>query len=92
MVWNFFLNHYKYCFLPSSYHEPNMVKPISQVNIKFTVRRCPPELVAPAKPTPLEVMLLSDIDDQEALRFQIPMAHFYSYNPSMKGEIGRAHV
>ncbi|GMH10520.1 hypothetical protein Nepgr_012361 [Nepenthes gracilis] len=43
----------------------------------FTVRRCEPVLVTPAKPTPREWKELSDIDDQEGLRFQIPVIQFY---------------
>ena len=42
-------------------------------------------MVAPAKPTPHEFKQLSDIDDQESLRFQIPLIQFYKYDPSMKG-------
>jgi len=41
---------------------------LSSSSLKFTVRRCEPQLVPPAIPTPHEVKLLSDIDDQEALR------------------------
>ncbi|XP_062151929.1 benzyl alcohol O-benzoyltransferase-like [Alnus glutinosa] len=52
----------------------------------FTVRRCKPELVAPAKPTPHEFKQLSDIDDQEGFRFQVPLIHFYRYNPSTHGK------
>ncbi|RDX62709.1 Benzyl alcohol O-benzoyltransferase, partial [Mucuna pruriens] len=37
----------------------------SSPTLMFTVRRCKPELVAPAIPTPREVKLLSDIDDQD---------------------------
>ncbi|XP_068640290.1 benzyl alcohol O-benzoyltransferase-like [Aristolochia californica] len=51
--------------------------------LKFSVRRQEPVLVAPAKPTPHEFKLLSDIDDQQSLRFQIPVIQFYPYNPSM---------
>ncbi|KAJ1431391.1 Transferase [Sesbania bispinosa] len=39
-----------------------MVLPTS--SLAFTVRRQPPELVIPANPTPHELKLLSDIDDQ----------------------------
>ncbi|KAH7867059.1 hypothetical protein Vadar_028400 [Vaccinium darrowii] len=49
----------------------------STAGLVFTVRRKPPELVAPAKPTPREFKLLSDIDDQDCLRFQIPSIKFY---------------
>ncbi|KAE8077559.1 hypothetical protein FH972_016114 [Carpinus fangiana] len=55
-------------------------------SLVFSVRRCKPELVAPAKPTPHEFKQLSDIDDQEGLRFQIPVIQFYRYNPSMHGK------
>ncbi|XP_030936860.1 benzyl alcohol O-benzoyltransferase-like [Quercus lobata] len=54
-------------------------------SLVFKVRRCKPELVAPAKPTPHEFKQLSDIDDQEGLRFQIPLIQFYKYDPLMKG-------
>ncbi|KAK7314927.1 hypothetical protein VNO77_33457 [Canavalia gladiata] len=52
----------------------------------FTVRRNPPELVAPANPTPREIKLLSDIDDQKGMRCQLPLVQFYRYQPSMEGK------
>lgn len=55
-------------------------------SLTFTVRRQQPELVAPAMPTPRELKPLSDIDDQEGLRFQIPVIQFYKYDPSMEGK------
>ncbi|XVF42797.1 hypothetical protein PTKIN_Ptkin01aG0393900 [Pterospermum kingtungense] len=55
-------------------------------SLVFKVHRHEPELVPPAKPTPYEYKLLSDIDDQEGLRFQIPVIQFYRYNPSMQGK------
>ncbi|KAK7345239.1 hypothetical protein VNO77_15833 [Canavalia gladiata] len=55
-------------------------------SLVFTVRRGKPELVAPAKATPHEVKLLSDIDDQEGLRFQIPIIQFYRHDPSNAGK------
>ncbi|KAJ1392974.1 Transferase [Sesbania bispinosa] len=55
-------------------------------SLVFTVRRREPVLVSPAKPTHREVKLLSDIDDQESLRFQIPVIQFYRYDPSMAGK------
>ncbi|XP_050366612.1 benzyl alcohol O-benzoyltransferase [Argentina anserina] len=54
-------------------------------SLVFRVQRQQPELVSPAKPTPRELKHLSDIDDQESLRFQIPVIQFYRYDPSMKG-------
>jgi len=52
----------------------------------FHVRRSEPELVAPAKPTPRETKLLSDIDTQAGLRTQIPIIQFYRNDPSMAGK------
>ncbi|KAM0935271.1 putative benzyl alcohol O-benzoyltransferase [Dioscorea sansibarensis] len=51
----------------------------------FTVQRQKPVLVTPAKPTPHEFKYLSDIDDQESLRFQMPVILFYRNEPSMRG-------
>lgn len=53
--------------------------------VVFKVERCEPELVVPAKPTPHEYKQLSDIDDQESFRFQVPVIQFYPHNPSMEG-------
>ncbi|KAK7243183.1 hypothetical protein RIF29_37972 [Crotalaria pallida] len=58
----------------------------SSSSLVFVVRRKDPELVAPAKPTPHEVKQLSDIDDQDSLRFQIPVIQFYRYDSSMAGK------
>ncbi|GMY07717.1 benzyl alcohol O-benzoyltransferase-like [Fagus crenata] len=58
----------------------------SSTSLVFTVRRCEPELVAPVKPTPHEFKQLSDLDDRESLRFQVPNIQFYRYNSSMKGK------
>ncbi|KAL9320349.1 hypothetical protein ACSQ67_012188 [Phaseolus vulgaris] len=52
----------------------NMASP--SPSLSFTMRKCQPELVAPAIPTPDETKLLSDIDDQSYLRFH------YSIIPS----------
>ncbi|CAI9098902.1 OLC1v1035633C1 [Oldenlandia corymbosa var. corymbosa] len=43
----------------------------------FKVTRQTPVLVRPARPTPHEMKPLSDIDDQEALRFQVSDILFY---------------
>ncbi|KAF7112496.1 hypothetical protein RHSIM_RhsimUnG0223200 [Rhododendron simsii] len=58
----------------------------SSSSIWFTVTRQEPKLVVPAEPTPRELKQLSDIDDQEGLRFQLPTIMFYESNPSMDGE------
>ncbi|XP_058191500.1 alcohol acyltransferase 1-like [Rhododendron vialii] len=58
----------------------------SSSSIWFTVTRQEPRLVVPAEPTPHELKQLSDIDDQEGLRFQVPMITFYKSNPFMEGE------
>ncbi|CAN6811536.1 unnamed protein product [Brassica oleracea] len=52
-------------------------------SLTFKVNRREPELVSPAKPTPRELKLLSDIDDQEGLRFHIPSIFFYRHNPNV---------
>ncbi|CAN0841308.1 Benzyl alcohol O-benzoyltransferase [Linum grandiflorum] len=54
--------------------------------LKFKVQRKDPELVRPSRPTPHELKPLSDIDDQEGLRFHIPTIQFYNYQPSMSGK------
>ncbi|KAK9068487.1 hypothetical protein SSX86_012601 [Deinandra increscens subsp. villosa] len=51
--------------------------------VTFTVRRNPPELIVPVKPTPRELKPLSDIDDQDALRYYISIIHIYRGNPKM---------
>ncbi|KAF8720711.1 hypothetical protein HU200_023614 [Digitaria exilis] len=53
--------------------------------LKFTVRRRPAVLVAPAAPTPRELKLLSDIDDQESVRVHVPGILLYRRNESMAG-------
>ncbi|KAJ4724407.1 Benzyl alcohol O-benzoyltransferase [Melia azedarach] len=54
----------------------------------FSVTRKPHELIIPARSTPREMKNLSDIDDQESLRFHVPALYFYENNPepSMKGK------
>ncbi|KAK1402684.1 Benzyl alcohol O-benzoyltransferase [Heracleum sosnowskyi] len=49
----------------------------TQKSLVFAVTRRLPELITPEKPTPHEYKFLSDIDDQEAFRFQIPNIQFY---------------
>ncbi|KMT02363.1 hypothetical protein BVRB_9g205870 [Beta vulgaris subsp. vulgaris] len=52
--------------------------------IVLNVTRGKPELVCPAEPTPRELKPLSDIDDQEGLRFHMPAIMFYRADPSME--------
>ncbi|KAJ4746284.1 HXXXD-type acyl-transferase family protein [Rhynchospora pubera] len=54
-------------------------------SLTFNVHRKEAVLIAPAEQTPHEFKRLSDIDDQEGLRFHVPIIQFYRYNPSMKG-------
>jgi benzyl alcohol O-benzoyltransferase len=51
------------------------------MTLTFTVRRREPELVGPAEPTPRETKRLSDIDDQETLRGQVPSMFLYRGGP-----------
>ncbi|XP_029126961.1 benzyl alcohol O-benzoyltransferase isoform X1 [Cajanus cajan] len=55
----------------------------SSPSLSFTVRKCQPELVTPAIPTPHETKLLSDIDDQEFLRFTYSIIQIYRNESSM---------
>ncbi|KAK1383902.1 Benzyl alcohol O-benzoyltransferase [Heracleum sosnowskyi] len=52
-------------------------------SLVFTVKRLSPELICPEKPTPREYKLLSDIDDQETCRFQVPIIQFYQKKNSV---------
>ncbi|XP_074583048.1 benzyl alcohol O-benzoyltransferase-like [Curcuma longa] len=54
-------------------------------SLSFTVRRQEPILVAPAAATPHEFKRLSNVDDQDGLRFHIPIIQFYGNHPSMAG-------
>ncbi|KAJ4954225.1 hypothetical protein NE237_031057 [Protea cynaroides] len=60
--------------------------PSSSISLVFTVQRREPELVAPAKPTPHEFKFLSNIDDQQTLRTQVPVIQFYRNEPAMRGQ------
>ncbi|KAL5713310.1 hypothetical protein ACHQM5_015396 [Ranunculus cassubicifolius] len=52
----------------------------------FNVERKQPELIRPAKPTPYEIKDLSDLDDQEGLRFQLPGLLLFQKNELMEGK------
>ncbi len=56
----------------------------SHTSLVFNVRRCEPQLIAPAKPTPHEFKSLSDVDDVE--RCHIPVIQFYQFDHSMQGK------
>ncbi|OEL15124.1 Benzyl alcohol O-benzoyltransferase [Dichanthelium oligosanthes] len=69
--------------------------------LRFAVRRRPAVLVAPAAPTPRELKRLSDIDDQDGVRFHIPVIQFYCRSalvgardpaPVIRGAIAKALV
>lgn len=55
------------------------------MSLRFMVQRKATELVIPAGPTPRELKRLSDIDDQNGLRFHIPVIQFYRCDTSMSG-------
>ncbi|KEH31060.1 transferase family protein [Medicago truncatula] len=52
----------------------------------FTVKRREPELITPSNSTPHEIKSLSNIDDQDSLRWQVPGIQFYNYDPIMEGK------
>ncbi|KAM5584549.1 hypothetical protein ABKV19_004094 [Rosa sericea] len=58
----------------------------SPCSLAFQVNRTQPQLITPAKPTPHETKMLSNIDDQQGLRFQIPIIIAYKKNPSMSNQ------
>ncbi|PIN19368.1 benzyl alcohol O-benzoyltransferase [Handroanthus impetiginosus] len=51
----------------------------------FNVKRNEPQLVVAEKPTPNEIKQLSDIDDQEGLRFLLPV--IFIYPPIVGGKL-----
>ncbi|KAH7834375.1 hypothetical protein Vadar_015313 [Vaccinium darrowii] len=59
---------------------------ISSSPMLFTVTRQEPRLVVPAESTPRELKQLSNIDDQEGLRFHVPVIMFYRRNHFKEGE------
>ncbi|MED6140910.1 hypothetical protein PIB30_098103 [Stylosanthes scabra] len=60
-----------------------LLKSSSSSSLVFKVRRNQPELVAPASPTPHELLLLSNLDDQMAVRCHLESVQFFPYNPSI---------
>ncbi|KAJ4838375.1 hypothetical protein Tsubulata_041385, partial [Turnera subulata] len=61
--------------------------PPTTSSLVFKVHRREPELIRPAKPTPHEFKDLSDIDDQDGLRFfYTRVLWFYRYSPLMQGK------
>ncbi|XP_047959542.1 benzyl alcohol O-benzoyltransferase-like [Salvia hispanica] len=58
----------------------------STKRLTFSVTRKSPELLCPAKSTPHEFKILSDIDGQIFIRKYIKIINFYKKSPSMKGK------
>ncbi|KAI7987475.1 Methanol O-anthraniloyltransferase [Camellia lanceoleosa] len=54
-----------------------MAPPPPPSSLSFSVRRCKPELLTPAKPMPRELKQLSDVDDQQGHRCHIRIIMFY---------------
>ncbi|KAL5541068.1 hypothetical protein UlMin_042641 [Ulmus minor] len=57
--------------------------------LSFGVKRSEPEVIVPAKPTPQELKPVSDIDDSDGFRFQIPIIFFYNNTPSTSSLLGK---
>lgn len=57
----------------------------SNSSLVFNVRRSAPELISPARPTPTELKPLSDVDDQDGLRFQQSAIMFYPAGQRAEG-------
>ncbi|KAG6511220.1 hypothetical protein ZIOFF_029277 [Zingiber officinale] len=55
-------------------------------SLTFTVHWREVVLVAPAETTPHNFKRLSDVDDQDGLRFHVPVIQFYHDHPSMAGQ------
>ncbi|CAL5088090.1 unnamed protein product [Urochloa decumbens] len=60
--------------------------------ISFPVRRGERQLVAPARPTPYEFKMLSDIDDQDVLRFYRSGIFFYRGGNASKAGLDPVQV
>ncbi|KAF3328296.1 benzyl alcohol O-benzoyltransferase-like protein [Carex littledalei] len=58
----------------------------SSVTNTFTVQKTNPVLIVPAEPTPYEFKPLSDIDDQDGLRFYATGIHLYKDDRSKEGQ------
>uniref|UniRef100_A0A453LDG8 Uncharacterized protein n=2 Tax=Aegilops tauschii TaxID=37682 RepID=A0A453LDG8_AEGTS len=57
--------------------------------VTFTARRSEPELVRPARPTPVETKALSDLDDQWSLRFYESIVGFFRSPPGESVKPGK---
>ncbi|XP_065871505.1 benzyl alcohol O-benzoyltransferase-like [Euphorbia lathyris] len=62
-----------------------MLEAKSPTTLKFKVHRGSPEFVTPAKPTPYEFKPLSDLENLDSFKIQIPGLMFYSHIPSKNG-------
>lgn len=60
---------------------------MASLQAPFSVQKCKAVLVAPARRTPYEFKYLSDIDDQEALRFHYPIIQYFKNDePATRGK------
>ncbi|XP_065871621.1 benzyl alcohol O-benzoyltransferase-like [Euphorbia lathyris] len=62
-----------------------MIQAKSPTPLNFKVSRGTPELVTPGKPTPYEFKPLSDLENLDCFRVQIPGLMVYSHIPSKNG-------
>jgi hypothetical protein len=56
----------------------------------FTARRSEPELLSPARATPRETKALSDLDDQQTLRYYETVVGFFRSNSSRPDDPAKA--
>uniref|UniRef100_A0A0D9WXB5 Uncharacterized protein n=1 Tax=Leersia perrieri TaxID=77586 RepID=A0A0D9WXB5_9ORYZ len=54
--------------------------------VTFTASRSKPELILPARPTPCEVKMLSDLDDQYAHWHYVPLVEFFRLRRGVNAE------
>ncbi|TVU51744.1 hypothetical protein EJB05_03187, partial [Eragrostis curvula] len=71
--------------LASQAHITRTSTPSRRTMVSFKARRREPELVLPARPTPRQTKALSDVDDQECLRYYETVIGFFRRCPGEDG-------
>ena len=70
--------------LAASFSSSAVLCAIPSTTPNFRITRKPPLFVAPNRPTPRQSLYLSNIDDQQGTRYQIPNLLFYRSDSSKK--------